>query len=197
MEKLVTQGAATVLPSRERFRQLHGRLTGGQAVQQVKAGIQAIYLSGWQVAADNNSAESMYPDQSLYPVDSVPNRGQAHQQLVPPRRPDPVESSARTRATRVTSTTFAPIVADAEAGFGGVLNAYELMKSMIQQAPPVCSLQDQLLWLKKCGHMASKLKMGHPGSRTKLTAARPGCRRRGHPDHRILARHRRQCGSIC
>ncbi len=128
-----------------------GALTGGQAVQMVRAGLEAIYVSGWQVAADGNSAGHTYPDQSLYPVDSVPalvrriNRALARQ--------DQVESTEG----RVTRDWFAPIVADAEAGFGGPLNAYELMKAMIEAGAAGVHFEDQLASEKKCGHMGGKV----------------------------------------
>ena len=121
-------------------------------MQQVKAGLKAIYLSGWQVAADANIAGEMYPDQSLYPVNSVPLVVQAHQQHA---------SRAPTRSStwkaRATSTIFAPIVADAEAGFGGVLNAFELMKAMIEAGAAGVHFEDQLASVKKCGHMGGKV----------------------------------------
>ena len=107
-----------------------GALTGGQAMQQVKAGVKAIYLSGWQVAADNNTYSSMYPDQSLYPVDSVPKVVESMNNTF--RRADEIQHSKGIDAgDKDFVDYFAPIVADAEAGFGGVLNAFELMKAMI------------------------------------------------------------------
>nr|BFE95964.1 hypothetical protein GCM10020185_65000 [Pseudomonas brassicacearum subsp. brassicacearum] len=124
---LVTQGAKPAFRPEKDFVNCMGALTGGQAVQQVKAGIQAIYLSGWQVAADNNSAESMYPDQSLYPVDSVPTVVKRINNSF--RRADQIQWKAgKNPGDEGYIDYFAPIVADAEAGFGGVLNAYELMK---------------------------------------------------------------------
>jgi isocitrate lyase len=129
-----------------------GALTGNQALQQVKAGLQAIYVSGWQVAADNNDANQMYPDQSLYPVDSVPH-------LI--RR----INNAFLRADQVQHLGtgnggvhwLAPIVADAEAGFGGPLNAFELTKSMIDAGTAAVHFEDQLSSAKKCGHMGGKV----------------------------------------
>src|SRR5690242_16697121 len=130
-----------------------GALTGNQAVQQVKAGLQAIYLSGWQVAADANLAGQTYPDQSLYPVNSVP-------QVV--RR----INNALMRADQITWAEsggegapywMAPIVADAEAGFGGVLNAFELMKSMLAAGAAGVHWEDQLASEKKCGHLGGKV----------------------------------------
>ena len=110
-----------------------GALTGNQAVQQVKAGLQAIYLSGWQVAADANTAGQMYPDQSLYPVDSVPNVVRRINNAL--RRTDQIAHSEGDDSTY----WMAPIVADAEAGFGGALNAFELMKAMIEAGAPACT----------------------------------------------------------
>jgi isocitrate lyase len=128
-----------------------GALTGGQAVQMVKAGLQAIYLSGWQVAADANLAGATYPDQSLYPANSVP---QVVRRL----------NSALTRADQIDwsegrngTDWFAPIVADAEAGFGGVLNAYELMRGMIEAGAAGVHFEDQLAAEKKCGHLGGKV----------------------------------------
>ncbi|HEY3544202.1 MAG TPA: isocitrate lyase [Gaiellaceae bacterium] len=128
-----------------------GALSGGQAVQMVRAGLEAIYLSGWQVAADANSAGATYPDQSLYPVNSVPA-------LV--RR----LNAALQRADQITwaegrngTNWFAPIVADAEAGFGGPLNAYELMKAMIEAGAAGVHYEDQLASEKKCGHLGGKV----------------------------------------
>ena len=143
-----------------------GALTGNQAVQQVQAGLKAIYLSGWQVAGDANTAGEMYPDQSLYPVDSVPN-------VV--RR----INNALTRADQIDCSEgrddvhwFAPIVADAEAGFGGVLNAYELMKHMIEAGASGVHFEDQLASEKKCGHMGGKVLVPPSEFIRKLTAAR-------------------------
>ncbi|WP_345194444.1 isocitrate lyase/phosphoenolpyruvate mutase family protein, partial [Kistimonas scapharcae] len=125
-----------------------GALTGGQAVQQVKAGIEAIYLSGWQVAADNNSASSMYPDQSLYPVDSVPAVIKRINNSF--RRADQIQWKNGVNPGDDNYTNmFAPIVADAEAGFGGVLNAYELMKHMIEAGAAGVHFEDQLASVKK------------------------------------------------
>jgi isocitrate lyase len=148
-----------------------GALTGGQAVQQVKAGIQAIYLSGWQVAADNNSAESMYPDQSLYPVDSVPTVVKRINNSF--RRADQIQWKAgKNPGDEGYIDYFAPIVADAEAGFGGVLNAYELMKSMIEAGAAGVHFEDQLASVKKCGHMGGKVLVPTQEAVQKLTAAR-------------------------
>ena len=148
-----------------------GALTGGQAVQQVKAGLQAIYLSGWQVAADNNSACSMYPDQSLYPVDSVPTVVERINNSF--ARADQIQwSKGITPEDDRYIDYFAPIVADAEAGFGGVLNAYELMKRMIQAGAAGVHFEDQLASVKKCGHMGGKVLVPTQEAVQKLVAAR-------------------------
>ncbi|WP_211828465.1 isocitrate lyase [Kistimonas asteriae] len=148
-----------------------GALTGGQAVQQVKAGIEAIYLSGWQVAADNNSASSMYPDQSLYPVDSVPAVIKRINNSF--RRADQIQWKNGVNPGDGNYTNmFAPIVADAEAGFGGVLNAYELMKHMIEAGAAGVHFEDQLASVKKCGHMGGKVLVPTQEAVQKLIAAR-------------------------
>ncbi len=148
-----------------------GALTGGQAMQQVKAGIKAIYLSGWQVAADNNSYASMYPDQSLYPVDSVPTVVERINNTF--RRADEIQHS---KGVDVGAPgyidNFAPIVADAEAGFGGVLNAFELMKAMIKAGAAGVHWEDQLASVKKCGHMGGKVLVPTAEACQKLIAAR-------------------------
>lgn len=143
-----------------------GAMTGNQAMQQVKAGLQAIYLSGWQVAADANNAGQMYPDQSLYPADSVPavvrrinNTLMRADQLHHAEGDDTVD-------------WFAPIVADAEAGFGGVLNAFELMKQMIEAGAAGVHFEDQLASAKKCGHMGGKVLVSTQEAIQKLVAAR-------------------------
>ncbi|PXF29697.1 isocitrate lyase [Pokkaliibacter plantistimulans] len=148
-----------------------GALTGGQAMQQVKAGIEAIYLSGWQVAADNNSYQSMYPDQSLYPVDSVPAVVKRINNTF--RRADQVQwQKGVNPGDNNFIDYFAPIVADAEAGFGGVLNAYELMKSMIEAGASGVHFEDQLASVKKCGHMGGKVLVPTQEAVQKLVAAR-------------------------
>jgi isocitrate lyase len=128
-----------------------GALTGGQAVQMVKAGLEAIYLSGWQVAADANLAGSTYPDQSLYPANSVPSLVRRLNAAL--QRADQIAWSEGGNGTN----WFAPIVADAEAGFGGPLNAYELMKSMIEAGAAGVHYEDQLSSEKKCGHLGGKV----------------------------------------
>jgi len=143
-----------------------GALTGNQAMQQVKAGLKAIYLSGWQVAGDANVAGEMYPDQSLYPANSVP--------MVVKRI-----NNTLTRADQIQWSEgkddidfFAPIVADAEAGFGGVLNAFELMKAMIEAGASGVHFEDQLASVKKCGHMGGKVLVPTREAVEKLNAAR-------------------------
>src|SRR5438045_2586123 len=128
-----------------------GALTGNQAMQQVRAGLKAIYLSGWQVAADANLAGHMYPDQSLYPSNSVPQVVKRINQTL--QRADQIDSSEGRSATH----WFAPIVADAEAGFGGCLNAFELMKMMIEAGAAGVHFEDQLASEKKCGHLGGKV----------------------------------------
>lgn len=128
-----------------------GALTGNQAMQQVKAGLKAIYLSGWQVAADANLSGQMYPDQSLYPANSVPAVVKRINQTL--QRADQIYSSEGNEKI----DWFAPIIADAEAGFGGVLNAYELMKSMIEAGAAGVHFEDQLASEKKCGHLGGKV----------------------------------------
>jgi isocitrate lyase len=128
-----------------------GALTGNQAVQQVKAGLEAIYLSGWQVAADANLAGHMYPDQSLYPANSVPHVVKRINQAL--QRADQIDHSENRNGTH----WFAPIVADAEAGFGGALNVFELMKGMIEAGAAGVHFEDQLASEKKCGHMGGKV----------------------------------------
>ena len=144
-----------------------GALTGGQAVQQVKAGIKAIYLSGWQVAADNNTSETMYPDQSLYAVNSVPSVVNRINNAF--RRADEIQWS---KGVDDGTDYYAPIVADAEAGFGGILNAFELMKSMIAAGAAGVHFEDQLASVKKCGHMGGKVLVPTVEAVQKLIAAR-------------------------
>jgi len=151
---LAEMGAARLrhLLRTESFLPTLGALTGGQAVQQVKAGLKAIYLSGWQVAADANTAGQMYPDQSLYPVDSVPNVVRRINNAL--RRTDQI---ARAEGTGGDIYWMAPIIADAEAGFGGALNAFELMKAMIEAGAAGVHFEDQLASEKKCGHLGGKV----------------------------------------
>ena len=143
-----------------------GALTGNMAVQQVRAGLKAIYLSGWQVAADANSAGQMYPDQSLYPVDSVPAVVKKINAAL--LRADQIEHAEGKRERY----WLAPIMADAEAGFGGPLNAYELMKSMIEAGAAGVHFEDQLASEKKCGHMGGKVLVPTSQFIRTLTAAR-------------------------
>jgi isocitrate lyase len=143
-----------------------GALTGNQAMQQVKAGLKAIYLSGWQVAGDANSNGEMYPDQSLYAVDSVPKVVKRINATF--QRADQIQWSEG----RDDIDYFAPIVADAEAGFGGVLNAFELMKAMIDAGASGVHFEDQLASVKKCGHMGGKVLVPTREACEKLNAAR-------------------------
>jgi isocitrate lyase len=143
-----------------------GALTGNQAMQQVKAGLKAIYLSGWQVAGDANLAGEMYPDQSLYPANSVPQVVKRINNTF--QRADQIQWSEG----KDDIDFFAPIVADAEAGFGGVLNAFELMKSMIESGAAGVHFEDQLASVKKCGHMGGKVLVPTREAVEKLTAAR-------------------------
>jgi len=143
-----------------------GALTGNQAVQMVRAGLKAIYLSGWQVAADANTAGQMYPDQSLYPVDSVPNVVRRINAAL--RRADQIEH-AEGKSDR---NWFVPIIADAEAGFGGPLNAFELMKAMIEAGAAAVHFEDQLASEKKCGHMGGKVLVPTSNFVRTLNAAR-------------------------
>jgi len=148
-----------------------GALTGGQAMQQVKAGIQAIYLSGWQVAADGNSSAAMYPDQSLYPVDSVPKMVERINNSF--QRADEIQTAKGIhKGDPAYIEYFAPIVADAEAGFGGVLNAFELSKALIKQGAAGVHFEDQLSSVKKCGHLGGKVLLPTTESVQKLISAR-------------------------
>ncbi|SEL02014.1 isocitrate lyase [Ectothiorhodospira marina] len=148
-----------------------GALTGGQAVQQAKAGIEAIYLSGWQVAADANTSETMYPDQSLYAYDSVPTVVRRINNAF--KRADEIQwSRGMSPEDPEGIDYFLPIVADAEAGFGGVLNAFELMKNMITAGAAGVHFEDQLAAVKKCGHMGGKVLVPTQEAVHKLIAAR-------------------------
>jgi len=143
-----------------------GAMTGNQAMQQVKAGLKAIYLSGWQVAADANVAGEMYPDQSLYPANSVP-------MVVKRINNTLLRADQLNHAEGNDSVDYLqPIVADAEAGFGGVLNAFELMKAMIEAGAAAVHFEDQLASVKKCGHMGGKVLVPTREAIEKLTAAR-------------------------
>jgi isocitrate lyase len=143
-----------------------GALTGMQALQQAKAGLKAVYLSGWQVAADANLAGEMYPDQSLYPADSVPKVVERINNTF--RRADQIQWME----SKDEVDYFLPIVADAEAGFGGVLNAFELMKGMIRAGAAGVHFEDQLASAKKCGHMGGKVLVPTREAVAKLNAAR-------------------------
>jgi isocitrate lyase len=145
-----------------------GAVTGNQAVQQVQAGLKAIYVSGWQVAADANNAGQMYPDQSLYPADSVPNLCRRINSAL--QRADQVHHAEGKVAPA--QTWFAPLVADAEAGFGGTLNAFELMKGMIEAGAACVHFEDQLSSAKKCGHLGGKVLVPTTEAVQKLVAAR-------------------------
>ncbi len=162
------------LGARKLWKRLHtenyvhalGALTGNQAVQMAKAGLEAIYLSGWQVAADANNALQMYPDLSLYPVDSVPRVIRGINNAL--QRADQIHHAEGDDSI----DWFLPIVADAEAGFGGVLNAFELMKAMIEAGAAGVHFEDQLASAKKCGHMGGKVLVPTREAVQKLTAAR-------------------------
>ena len=164
-----------------------GALTGNQAMQQVKAGLEAIYLSGWQVAADANNAGQMYPDQSLYPASSVPEVVKKINNTL--RRADQIAKMEGDSSTY----WFAPIVADAEAGFGGPLNAFELMKAMIEAGAAGVHFEDQLASEKKCGHLGGKVLVPTKTFLRTLNAARLAAdvMRRGYD---VRSRpHRRAC----
>ena len=143
-----------------------GAMTGNQAIQQIEAGLQAIYISGWQVAADANLSGQMYPDQSLYPADSVPNLVRKINQAL--QRADQIHHAEGKNGRY----WFAPMVADAEAGFGGNLNAFELMKGMIEAGAACVHFEDQLSSAKKCGHLGGKVLVSTTEAIQKLAAAR-------------------------
>src|ERR1019366_3169059 len=151
---------------REKYVAALGALTGNQAVQMAQAGLKAIYLSGWQVAADANLAGQMYPDQSLYPVNSVPAVVKGINQTL--QRADQIHNSEGKNGTY----WYAPIVADAEAGFSGPLNAFELMKAMIEAGAAGVHFEDQLAAEKKCGHMGGKVLVPTSAFIRTLVAAR-------------------------
>lgn len=159
------------LLNEEPFVNALGALTGNQAMQQVKAGLKAIYLSGWQVAGDANIAGEMYPDQSLYPVNSVPQVVRRINNTF--QRCDQIQwSEGKSPGDHGYVDYFAPIVADAEAGFGGVLNAFELMKAMLDAGAAGVHFEDQLASVKKCGHMGGKVLVPTREAVEKLVAAR-------------------------
>jgi len=143
-----------------------GAMTGNQAIQQVQAGLQAVYVSGWQVAADANVSGEMYPDQSLYPADSVPNLVRRINRAL--QRADQIHHAEGKNGMH----WFAPMVADAEAGFGGNLNAFELMKGMIEAGAACVHFEDQLSSAKKCGHLGGKVLVSTGEAIQKLVAAR-------------------------
>ncbi len=150
-----------------------GAITAGQALQQAKAGLEAIYLSGWQVAADGNTSETMYPDQSLYAYDSVPAMVRRINNTF--KRADEIQWGRLCEGKLDDAAAidhFLPIVADAEAGFGGVLNAFELMKNMITAGAAGVHFEDQLAAVKKCGHMGGKVLVPTQEAVQKLQAAR-------------------------
>ena len=165
---LASHGAARLwkLMREEPYVAVLSALTGNQAVQQVRAGLKAIYISGWQVAADANCAMTMYPDQSLYPSDSVPNLLMRIQNAL--RRADEIHHMNGDHSVE----WYVPLVADAEAGFGGVLNAYELMKLMIAAGAAGVHFEDQLSSVKKCGHLGGKVLVPTSEFVAKLIAAR-------------------------
>ncbi|MDW0116865.1 isocitrate lyase [Sporosarcina thermotolerans] len=168
-QTLAKKGAERLWKSlhEEDFINALGALTGNQAVQQVKAGLQAIYLSGWQVAADANMAGHMYPDQSLYPVNSVPNVVKRINQAL--QRADQID---HVEGREDGFDWFAPIVADAEAGFGGPLNVFELMKAMIEAGAAGVHFEDQLASEKKCGHLGGKVLLPTQNAVRNLISAR-------------------------
>src|SRR4051812_22231539 len=177
------------LVNTEPFINALGALTGNQAMQQVKAGLKAIYLSGWQVAGDANSNGEMYPDQSLYSVDSVPKVVKRINATF--KRADEIQWSEG----KGDIDYFAPIVADAEAGFGGVLNAFELMKAMIDAGAAGVHFEDQLAAAKKCGHMGGKVLVPTREAVSKLVAARLAADVMGVPTI-LLARTDAEAGDL-
>jgi isocitrate lyase len=165
---LARQGAERLwdLLESEPYVRALGAMTGNQAVQQVRAGLKAIYVSGWQVAADANDSGQMYPDQSLYPADSVPNLCRRLNQAL--TRADQIHHAEDENDVQ----WFAPLIADAEAGFGGNLNAFELMKAMIEAGAACVHFEDQLSSAKKCGHLGGKVLVPTMEAIQKLVAAR-------------------------
>jgi isocitrate lyase len=171
-----------------------GAITAGQAMQQAKAGLEAVYLSGWQVAADGNTSETMYPDQSLYAYDSVPAMTRRINNAF--KRADEIQHARGVdRDSPEYIDYFLPIVADAEAGFGGVLNAFELMKNMIAAGAAGVHFEDQLAAVKKCGHMGGKVLVPTREAIEKLTAARLAADVMGVPTL-ILARTDAEAASL-
>lgn len=168
-QTLASKGAKRLWRSlhQEDFINALGALTGNQAVQQVKAGLQAIYLSGWQVAADANLSGQMYPDQSLYPANSVPSVVKRINQAL--QRADQIDQA---EGREDEFDWFAPIIADAEAGFGGPLNVFELMKGMIEAGAAGVHLEDQLASEKKCGHLGGKVLLPTQNAIRNLVSAR-------------------------
>ena len=168
-QTLATRGAKRLWNSlhEEPFINALGALTGNQAIQQVKAGLKAIYLSGWQVAADANIAGQMYPDQSLYPANSVPQVVKRINQAL--QRADQIDHA---EGREDEFDWFAPIVADAEAGFGGPLNVFELVKGMIEAGAAGVHLEDQLASEKKCGHLGGKVLLPTQNAVRNIIAAR-------------------------
>ncbi|WP_062229379.1 isocitrate lyase [Aureimonas frigidaquae] len=152
---------------REAFVNALGAMTGNQAMQMVRAGLKAIYLSGWQVAADANTASAMYPDQSLYPANAAPELCRRINRTL--QRADQIEHAEGSESVE---TWFAPIVADAEAGFGGPLNAFEIMKAFIEAGAAGVHFEDQLASEKKCGHLGGKVLIPTSAHIRNLTAAR-------------------------
>ena len=166
---LATRGAKKLwdlVNDKDSYVNCMGAITAGQAMQQVKGGIKAIYLSGWQVAADGNTSETMYPDQSLYAYHSVPTMVKRINNTF--RRADEIQWAKGSNDIDY----FVPIVADAEAGFGGVLNAFELMKNMIEAGAAGVHFEDQLASVKKCGHMGGKVLVPTQEAIQKLISAR-------------------------
>ncbi|OQM75299.1 isocitrate lyase [Manganibacter manganicus] len=156
------------LVHQEDFVNALGAMTGNQAMQQVRAGLKAVYLSGWQVAADSNTASSMYPDQSLYPANAGPELARRINRTL--QRADQIEVSEGKGLS--VDTWFAPIVADAEAGFGGPLNAFEIMKAYIEAGVAGVHFEDQLASEKKCGHLGGKVLIPTAAHIRNLSAAR-------------------------
>lgn len=173
-----------------------GAITAGQAMQQAKAGLEAVYLSGWQVAADGNTSETMYPDQSLYAYDSVPAMARRINNTF--KRADEIQWKQIVDGKLAEAEAidyFLPVVADAEAGFGGVLNAYELMKNMIVNGASGVHFEDQLAAVKKCGHMGGKVLVPTREAAQKLIAARLAADVMGVPTL-ILARTDAEAASL-